>query len=127
MITLNGKELSPDLTWQDRFASAKSLLSNRETNGQRAVIQHMTRPESGSKITLAAISDGEAIAGHFSQSQINEIREYERLGSQVPLHIHGFDFTVMVDAGGVNVTPVIDYSAPVDTDIFTGAVTFIQL
>lgn len=127
MITLNNQELSQDLLWQDRFSASTAAQSNRPTIGGKAVVQHSPRQVAGRSITLVATIAGNQYSGFFTQAQIKEIEEYQRTGAQIPLHYHGQDFTVMVQAGGVSVTPIIDYADSQDEDLYSGAVTFIQL
>ncbi len=127
MITLNGSSLDENLIWQDKFANPSAKQSNRTTLGQRPVIQHASGYKAGQPITLEATAAGDKFYGYWTQAQILEIQEYERQGSQVSLHYHGHDFTVMVQAGSIDVTPIDEYADAEDSDKLSGSITFIQL
>ena len=126
MISLNGVTLSDDLIWENEFDSPVISQNTQRTILGNLIIQSLPINK-GRTINLTAVTEGDVYFGYFTRLQIINFKSLEQLGLTVVFHYEGTDYDVRVQAGGVQVTPLIPRPNQDVTDLYSGVLTLIEV
>lgn len=126
MISLNGVTLSEDLIWENEFDSPAISQNTQRTILGNLVIQNLPLSK-GRTINLVANSDGNSYEGFFTREQIIEFKVLEQSGADITFHYEGTDYNVKIQAGGVQVTPLIPRPNQAIGDLYSGTLILIEM
>lgn len=126
MITLNGVTLSEDLLWDGEFDNPVISQNVQRTLLGVQIIQNM--PIVGGRIvSLVAISNGSEYQGFYTRSQIQEFKALEEAGTPIVFHYEGQEFNVVIQAGGIQVQPLIPRPNQDVADLYSGTLILIEV
>ncbi len=126
MITLNGETLSEDLIWENEFDNPAISQNTQRTILGNLVIQNLPLSK-GRTINLVAVASDSSYEGFFTRSQIIEFKFLEQAGSTIVFHYEGTDYDVKIQAGGVQVTPLIPRPNQAVGDLYSGQLILIEV
>jgi len=126
MISLNGVELDNDLIWEGEFNSQVISQNIQRTIAGTLILQALPQ-EKGRIINLTATETGSNFSGSFTRTQIQAFKVLEKLGSVVTFIYEDQTMNVVVQAGGVQVTPLISRPNQKSSDLYTGTITLIEV
>jgi hypothetical protein len=126
MISLNGVTLDDDLIWDGEFDSPYIAQNLQRTILGILVVQNLPQVK-GRIITLTASASGNEYTGHFTRSQIEGIKVLEQTGTVVEFIYESQTMNVIIQAGGVQVRPLIPRPNQASTDLYIGTVTLIEV
>lgn len=126
MISLNGVTLDNDLIWDGEYDSAVISQNLQRTILGVLVVQNLPQV-SGRIITLTASGTGTNFSGSFTREQIEGFKLLEQAGSVVTLIYEDQTLSVVIQAGGIQVRPLIPRPNQASTDLYIGTVTLIEV
>lgn len=126
MISLNGKTLSDDLLWTNRYSEPSAILSMKRTISGTAIIQK-AQFSGGITIIIGSVSIASGYSGWWTKTQIEAIKILELSGDQVAFKYEGQSFQVIVVPGSIKVDPLISRPNSEDDDVFVGAISLITI
>lgn len=126
MIKLNGVELSPDLIWSNEFGDIAISQQQSVTVLGNKVIN--TLPIQGCReVTLSSVRSGSSMYGYYTRTQIQQIKELERSGTVVNFIYETQSFNVVVQAGSIDVAPLLAKANQGYDDYYTGSITLLEV
>lgn len=125
-ILLNGVELSRDLRWANEFDNVDLEQTYQRTVGGRLIVSNFPK-EDGAEIQLESVLSGDSLTGYFTRAQVKQFKVLEAAATPVDFNYHGQSFTVIVQAGGVQVSPILSRPDQEDTDLYTGTIILVTV
>lgn len=125
MISLGGVELCRTLIWEEPYESLYQAYSRRLTLLGNVVIQ--TSPISGRLISLATMSTAKGSIGYFLKSQLDQLRVFEKAATVIAFVYETENIQVLIQPGGINVSPIAPRTSPSLTDYYTGSINLIEV
>ena len=126
MISLNGVILDNDLIWDGEYDSPVIAQNLQRTILGVLVVQTLPQTK-GRIINLTATGSGTNYTGSFTRSQIEGFKLLEQAGTSVSFVYESQTMNVIIQAGGVQVRPLIARPNQVSTDLYIGTVTLIEV
>jgi hypothetical protein len=126
MISLNGVTLDDDLVWEGEFDSAVISQNIQRTILGTLIVQSLPQVK-GRIINLVASGSGNSFSGSFTRTQVEGFKSLEQSGSTVAFTYESQVFSVIVQAGGVKVSPLIPRPDQSNTDLYIGTLTLIEV
>lgn len=124
-ISLGGVVLNENLIWDNRDSYPLNSFSRRVTISGRVILQHSS--VDGREIILTTVPATSGTIGYWTYEQLETIRGWENNMSVVSFVYESETLNVVIEPGGINVTPVVvrpNYSA---ADWFLGLVKLIEV
>lgn len=126
MISLNGVILSNDLLWVDEFANAEVSQNIQRTVLGSLVISSFPK-QAGRAIALTAVGSGDSYSGSFTREQVQGFKILEAAVTPVLFIYEAQSFTVIVQSGGVKVTPLLPRPNQANGDLYIGSLNLLTV
>ncbi len=126
MISLNGVTLSEDLIWANEFDNPVIAQNTQRTILGNLVIQQMPVVK-GRIINLLAVASGDSYEGFFTKTEVIEFKSLEQQGVTMVFSYEGSVHNVKIQAGGVQVTPLIPRPNQAVGDLYSGTLILIEI
>jgi hypothetical protein len=125
-ISIGGITLSDDLIWENEFDYPEVAQSARTLLGGGTWVQSTAlskRPE----IKLSAIGSGTSFSGYFTYTQLGSLKSIERSQAVVNFVYGSVTKSVVIQANGIDVQPVLPRPDTEGSDMYIGTITMIEV
>lgn len=126
MISLNGVTLDDDLIWEGEYDSPVIAQNLQRTILGVLVVQNLPQVK-GRIINLTATGSGNTFSGSFTRSQIEGFKILEQTGTVVEFIYETQTLNVIIQAGGIQVRPLLPRPNQASTDLYIGTITLIEV
>ena len=117
---------SVDLILHNEFAYNAVAQSARVKLNGAMVVQNsplLTRKE----LVFGSQNVGGGFSGYFLKTEVVALKALEASQTTVTFTYESQTFSVVLKAGGIDVTPILPRPNQADTDYYTGTITMIQV
>lgn len=124
-ISLGGVSLCNTLIWVDSYAHSNLSYSRRITLLGKVILQSSPNPKK--VISLETVSTSGGSIGYFTKDQLDQLAVFEEAMTQIVFIYNAESLNVVIQPGGIGVSPVAPRNSPDNTDYYTGAITLIEI
>ena len=124
-VSLGGVTLHSGLVWENQYKYPKRAMSIRRTLGGEVNVQsaEMIR---GREINIST-NDGNAEKAYLTRTQVEQLREFERLGETYTFVFGSHTISVIVLPGEIDFSPLGDPNVHSGTDVFVGSFKLLEV